>query len=181
MSGRSGQSNENANAQWVEKDVEEIIGIVRTTKPAGQEAQGKRVERSRCRVNTNTHECDYHEWKLSGLPCMHDVSAILPYGWPWVKVERPRKQRIPDPDKEKRQKRCGKCRGYGHNKKTCKGAPTTPKPRVAKTSKMVDTNVHMIRHMSSVGLPPAIPNMRGRGSGCIGGAGGRSSIGAGQT
>ncbi|KAF6167059.1 hypothetical protein GIB67_041314 [Kingdonia uniflora] len=90
---------------------------------------------------------------------------------------RPRKQRIPDPDKEKRQKRYGKCRVYDHNKKTCKGAPTTPRPRVARTPKKVDINVSMARHISCVGLPSTTPNMRRRGSGGIGGGGRKSSRG----
>ncbi|KAF6170665.1 hypothetical protein GIB67_015617 [Kingdonia uniflora] len=56
-------------------------------------------------------------------------------------------------------------------------APTTLRPRVAKAPKRVDTNVSMTIHISSVDLPPAIPNMRGRGSDGIGGDG-RSSRGA---
>ncbi|KAF6161430.1 hypothetical protein GIB67_009309 [Kingdonia uniflora] len=96
-------------------------------------------------------------------------------------ARRSRKQRIIDPYEEKRHKRYGKYRGYGHNKKTCKGVPATPRPRLARAPKRVDTNVSMSRHMSSVGLPPATPNIRGRGSGGIGGGGGRSSRGARQT
>ncbi|KAF6157657.1 hypothetical protein GIB67_037230, partial [Kingdonia uniflora] len=96
---------------------------------------------------------------------------------------RPRKQRIPDSDEEIRQKRCRKCGGYGHNKKTCKGAPATSRPRVARAPKRVDTNVSMAGHMYSVGLPPVTPNIRGRGSGGIGSGGGngRSARGTRQT
>ncbi|KAF6150253.1 hypothetical protein GIB67_017153 [Kingdonia uniflora] len=49
-------------------------------------------------------------------------------------VGRPRKQRIPDPDGEKRQKRCGKCGGYGHNKKTCKGITSNTKAKSGKST-----------------------------------------------
>ncbi|KAF6151656.1 hypothetical protein GIB67_043063 [Kingdonia uniflora] len=37
--GRSGQSNKNANAQWVAKEAEEIIRTVRTTRPASLKEQ----------------------------------------------------------------------------------------------------------------------------------------------
>ncbi|KAF6171023.1 hypothetical protein GIB67_011672 [Kingdonia uniflora] len=84
-------------------------------------------------------------------------------------------------NKEKGQKRCGNGGGYGYNKKTYKGAPVTPRPRVARVPKRVVTNVSMIRHMSSIGLPPTIPNMIMRGNGGIGGGGERSSRGTKQT
>ncbi|KAF6165521.1 hypothetical protein GIB67_015844 [Kingdonia uniflora] len=58
---------------------------------------------------------------------------------------------------------------------TTSGAPATPRSRVARAPKRVDTNISMARHMSSVGLPPTTPNMIGRGSGGIGGGGRRSS------
>ncbi|KAF6165845.1 hypothetical protein GIB67_012742, partial [Kingdonia uniflora] len=148
----SGQSNKNANAQWVAKEVKEIIRTMITTRLADvkelisrslakyskdlqsnqwksslvifkasfdrllsrcrpvlglggcflkggsrQKSRKKQVQGiisryflaigingQRWRVNTNTHECDCHEWQLSGLPCVHVVSDILPYGWPWV-------------------------------------------------------------------------------------------------
>ncbi|KAF6145146.1 hypothetical protein GIB67_020337, partial [Kingdonia uniflora] len=119
------------------------------------------------------------KWK-SSLVMFKPKNHLLPP--PLVRgAGRPRKQRIPYQDEEKRQKRCRKCGSYGHNKKNCKGAPAIPRPRVVRAPKRVDTNVSMARHMSSVGLPPAIPNMRGRGSGGIGCGDGRCSRGTRQT
>ncbi|KAF6135678.1 hypothetical protein GIB67_028249 [Kingdonia uniflora] len=178
----SGQSNKNPNAQWVAKEVEETIRTVRTTRPVG--------------VNELILRCyvSYFHKVTSYVQTYNNAIYLVADGSGWDKptshflppllvrgAGRPRKQRILDPDEEKRQKRCGKCGGYGHNKKTCKGAPATPRPRVARAPRRVDTNVSLARHMCSAGLPLATPNMRGRGSGGIGGGGERSARGARQT
>ncbi|KAF6142864.1 hypothetical protein GIB67_002728 [Kingdonia uniflora] len=54
---------------------------------------------------------------------------------------RPRKVRKKDANEgsEKNQKRCGKCRLYGHNKKTCKGQPAPKQPRKERQIYRVDT------------------------------------------
>ncbi|KAF6136742.1 hypothetical protein GIB67_020064, partial [Kingdonia uniflora] len=129
------------------------------------------INGQRWRVNTNTHECDCHEWQLSGLPCVHVVSVIFPYNYVscFHKVDsyvQPYKNAI---------------YSVVDGSEWEKGTPATPRPRVARAPKRVDTNVSMEKHMSSVGLPPATPNMRRRGKGGIGGGGGRSSRGARQT
>ncbi|KAF6159919.1 hypothetical protein GIB67_033003 [Kingdonia uniflora] len=234
--GRSGQSNKNANAQWVAKEVEETIRTVRTTRPAGVKElisrrhmyknmkkfyKGTQIEWivwSTTKAFKQSEKNEHMDQLKLEIPAAHDWLLKEPFEY-WdrshfdftAKCEhitnnfrgsrqksgkkqhtnhflppqlvrgagRHRKQRIPNPNKEKRQKRCRKYGGYGHNKKICKGAPATPRPRVARAPKMVDTNVSMAIHMCSASLPPAIPNMRGRGSGGIGGGGssGRSARG----
>ncbi|KAF6135060.1 hypothetical protein GIB67_014109 [Kingdonia uniflora] len=106
---------------------------------------------SRWTVNFKAHTCQCNEWQVTGLPCVHAASILVPmrndtysgvihpvsYYSHWEKppthVEppllvrgsgRPRKVRIKGTDEGGgSQKRCGKCGGYGHNKKTCEGLP----------------------------------------------------------
>ncbi|KAF6175904.1 hypothetical protein GIB67_003392 [Kingdonia uniflora] len=201
--GRSGQSNKNVNAQWVANEVEETIRAVETTRPTGvkelisrRRLKAKEWEEAGLvlvpRVQTHIDKmikyyvASYVQTYKNTIYLVVDGSEwdkkIIFYLPPLVRGSgRPRKQRIPDLDEEKRHKRCGKCGDYGHNKKTCKGAPVTLRPSVARAPKRVDINVSMTRHMSGVGSPPITPNMRGRGSDGIGGGGGRSSRGARQT
>ncbi|KAF6135329.1 hypothetical protein GIB67_027203 [Kingdonia uniflora] len=42
------------------------------------------VTGQRWRVNLGTHECDCHEWQVTGLPCVHVVSIIVPYRYSWA-------------------------------------------------------------------------------------------------
>ncbi|KAF6155768.1 hypothetical protein GIB67_007415 [Kingdonia uniflora] len=42
------------------------------------------VSGQRWRVNLGTHECDCHEWQVTGLPCVHVVSVIVPYRYSWA-------------------------------------------------------------------------------------------------
>ncbi|KAF6147488.1 hypothetical protein GIB67_021314 [Kingdonia uniflora] len=77
---------------------------------------------------------------------------------------RPRKVRIPDPDEALGpQKKCGKCGGFGHNKKTCKGDPTPPKPKITRGRQRVDTHSSRAEHRRNTNQPPATPNVGGRG------------------
>ncbi|KAF6170671.1 hypothetical protein GIB67_015623 [Kingdonia uniflora] len=42
------------------------------------------VSGQRWRVNLGTHECDCHEWQITGLPCVYVVSAIVHYRYSWA-------------------------------------------------------------------------------------------------
>ncbi|KAF6156453.1 hypothetical protein GIB67_001496, partial [Kingdonia uniflora] len=181
--GRSGQSDKNENAQRVLKEVEETIRIVSTTRPAGV----KELISRRYGADISY----YTSWN-AWIICMERIVGSYDEGYilqpefvrrlkekEWEEaglVLVPRAQTHID-----KMIKCYGQVGYGHNKKTCKGVPATPRPRVARAPKMVDTNVNKVKHINSIGLPPVIPNMRGRGSGDGGGGGsggGRSSRGA---
>ncbi|KAF6147369.1 hypothetical protein GIB67_003267 [Kingdonia uniflora] len=258
--GGSGQSNENVNAQWVAKEVEETIRTVKTTRPTDQNVKKleptswrfsfrhmyknmkkfhretqiewlvwsaakafKQFEKNKRMNQLKLENSSAHDWLLK-KPFEHWAKPHFDFTTKRLKAKeweeaglvlvpraqtyidkmikcygqyqptnqenhflppslvrgagRPRKQKIPYPDEEKMQKGCEKYGGYGRNKKTCKGTPATPRPRVARAPTKVDTSASIKRHMSSLGLPPAVPNMRGRGSGGIGDSGRRSSSGA---
>ncbi|KAF6155923.1 hypothetical protein GIB67_039254 [Kingdonia uniflora] len=127
--GRSGQSNTNVNAQWMAKEVKEIIRTVKTTRPTSMKELILR-SLAKCSKDLQSNQCK---------------SLLVMF-----KPTNQENHFLPPP----------------------LGIPATPRPRVARSPKRVDTNVSMARHMSNIGLPPAIPNMRGRGSGGIGGGGG---------
>ncbi|KAF6152565.1 hypothetical protein GIB67_013012 [Kingdonia uniflora] len=42
------------------------------------------VSGQRWRVNLGTHECDCHEWQVTGLLCVHVVFVIVPYRYSWA-------------------------------------------------------------------------------------------------
>ncbi|KAF6161539.1 hypothetical protein GIB67_009418 [Kingdonia uniflora] len=42
------------------------------------------VSGQRWRVNLRTHECDCHEWQVTGLSCVHVVSVIVSYRYSWA-------------------------------------------------------------------------------------------------
>ncbi|KAF6163859.1 hypothetical protein GIB67_024714 [Kingdonia uniflora] len=45
------------------------------------------VSGQRWRVNLGTHECDCHEWQVTGLPCVHVMSVIVPYRYSWANLQ----------------------------------------------------------------------------------------------
>ncbi|KAF6142140.1 hypothetical protein GIB67_037058, partial [Kingdonia uniflora] len=38
----------------------------------------------RWKLNLNRHECQCKEWQVTGLPCAHAVSALIPMRHPWI-------------------------------------------------------------------------------------------------
>ncbi|KAF6149127.1 hypothetical protein GIB67_038360 [Kingdonia uniflora] len=77
---------------------------------------------------------------------------------------RPRKVRIPYPDETlDPQKKCGKCGGFGHNKKTCKCDPAPPKPKITRQRQRADTHSSRTEHRRNTNQPPVTPDVGGRG------------------
>ncbi|KAF6176645.1 hypothetical protein GIB67_034507 [Kingdonia uniflora] len=179
--GRSGQSNKNANTQWVAKEVEEIIRTVRTTRPAGMK---EIISRS---LSKYSKDLQSNQWKslllmfkasfdgwLSGCRPVLSLDGYFLKGLVLV----PRAQTHID--------KMIKC--YGQYQPTKQENHFLPPSLVRGAGRPRKQRIHdqdeeksMARHMSSAGLPPAIPNMREKGSGGLGGGGGRSYRGARQT
>ncbi|XP_056695693.1 uncharacterized protein [Spinacia oleracea] len=77
-------------------------------------------------IRLSTRRCGCGKWQISGIPCKHALRPLV------IKRQagRPAKKRKRGPNEPRKGKRnsnvkCGKCREFGHNSRTCKnGGPS---------------------------------------------------------